>query len=179
MDWVSLEVFWLLGYGSTPFMYPRVTLITYFLIMFFFCAVLSVSASEHICTYYKKQVTVVTLYEVPTFYLRWHGSKYLEFHENSLPMNLPQATIASLVPRRRGKNINVSPLPLPHLFHRNAIRNLYQRRPKRPRPPPLLRPPRCCWEYSRDIISPLGKSSGTTLGDTYIWRGGPPRPSPW
>ena len=35
-----------------------------------FCAVLSVSAREKICTYIVTQVTFVTLYVVPNFYVR-------------------------------------------------------------------------------------------------------------
>ena len=37
-------------------MYPGVTILTYFIIMLFLCAMLSVSAPEHICTYCKNRL---------------------------------------------------------------------------------------------------------------------------
>ena len=140
--------------------------------MLFLWAVLYVSARRHICTYCKKQVTFVTFYKVTNFYVRWHGSKYIEFHEKSLPMNLSQATSASLLPRRRGRKRSVSPIPLPHLFRRNVTWNysLDHRSPKYPRPPPLSRPPWYFREYSGDIVPPPVKNSGMPLGEKYFLR---------
>ena len=120
----------------------------------------------------EEQVTFVTLYKVCTFYARGHGSKYLEFHENSLPMNLSQATRASLLPRRRRRKRSVSPLPLHHLFCRNATYTspLDQRMPKRQQPPHLPRPPWYRQEDSRISYPPGKKFSYAARGYIYPTR---------
>ena len=72
----------------------------------------------HAITFFfiKEQVTFVTRYEVLTLHIWYHCSKNLEFHKNSLPINLSQAMNAAFLPRRRGIMRSVSPLLLPHLF---------------------------------------------------------------
>ena len=76
----------------------------------------------HAITFFliKEQVTCVTRYEVLTLHIWYHCSKNLEFHKNSQPMNISQATSASLLPKRRKMKRSVSPLPISHLFCRNA-----------------------------------------------------------
>ena len=138
----------------------------------------------HMSTFiiFVKKVTFVTLSKVPTLYLQWHGSKYIDFHENSLLMNLSQARSASLLPRKNVRKRSVSPLPLPlpfpHMFYFNATwtSSIYQRRPKLPRPMPLPWPSQYHREDIGDIISLPGKSSCMLLGDTYIWGRRTPMP---
>ena len=51
-----------------------------------------------------KRLTLVTRNQVLTLHVRYHCSKYLEFHKNSLPMNLSQATNAIIAYEGRPTN---------------------------------------------------------------------------
>ena len=42
--------------GGIHFTYPGFTILTYFILLLFLCAMLSVSAREHICTYCKNRL---------------------------------------------------------------------------------------------------------------------------